>query len=91
MAHSTNRGVPSGHPARHRNGAARPHGLAGQMARLEELARGLALEAALLQAGNDPLLCVERQACLKGIEDALAGTEAAWAAVAGAVGRLEGP
>jgi hypothetical protein len=50
------------------------------------VARGLALEAALLKEGNDPLLYRERRLYLKGIQDALAGVEAARAALAGRPG-----
>jgi hypothetical protein len=52
---------------------------------------GLALEAATLKEGYDPLLYRERRAYLKGIQDALAGAETARAALAGACRRMEGP
>ncbi len=67
------------------------HDLKGRIARLEKLARGLALEAARLKEGDGPLLYRERRLYLKGIHDALAGAEAARAALAGAVRRMEGP
>jgi hypothetical protein len=67
------------------------HDIRARIGRLEELARGLALEAGLLKEGNDPLLYRERRAYLKGIQDALAGAEAARAALAGACRRMEGP
>ncbi len=64
--------------------------LRARITRLEALTRGLALEAALLKEGNDPLLYRERRLYLKGIHDALAGVETARAALAGAVRRMEG-
>jgi hypothetical protein len=65
------------------------HDLKGRIARLEKLARGLALEAALLKDGDGPLLYRERRAYLKGIQDALAGAEAARVVLEGAVKRME--
>jgi hypothetical protein len=53
------------------------------MARPEELGRGLALEAAALKEGNDPLLYRERRAYLKAIQEAQAGAEAARTVLAG--------
>jgi hypothetical protein len=64
--------------------------LKGRIARLEKLGRGLALEAALLKDGNDPLLYRERRLYLKGIQDARAGVETARATLAGACRRLQG-
>ncbi len=69
----------------------RLHDLRGRIARLEKLARGLALEAARLKEGDDPLLYRERRLYLKGIQDALDGAETARAALAGAARRMEGP
>ncbi len=69
----------------------RLHDLKGRIARLEKLARGLALEAARLKDGDGPLLYRERRLYLQGIQDALAGAETARAALAGAVRRMEGP
>jgi hypothetical protein len=66
------------------------HDLKGRIARLAKLARGLALEAARLKEGNDPLLYRERRLYLKGIQDALAGVETARAALAGAARRIQG-
>jgi hypothetical protein len=66
------------------------HDLRARIGRLEDLGRGLALEAAALKEGNDPLLYRERRLYLKGIQDALAGVEAARAALAGAARRMEG-
>jgi hypothetical protein len=68
----------------------RLHDLKGRIARLENLARGLALEAALLKDGDGPLLHRERRLYVKGIQDALAGAETARAALAGACRRLQG-
>ena len=62
-----------------------------RITRLEKLARGLALEAAIPKDGDGPLLYRERRAYLQGVHDALAGAEAARAALAGAVRRMEGP
>ena len=45
--------------------------------RLDELGRGLAKEVTLWKTANDPLLYLERQSYLKGIQNALAGVEAA--------------
>jgi len=56
--------------------------------RLEELARGLAKEVSLWKGCNDPLLYLERKAYLGGIQDALAGTEAARVILAKVVQRL---
>jgi hypothetical protein len=60
-----------------------------RMHRLEELARGLAKEVALWKEGNDPLLYLERKSYLDGIQDALAGVEAARVVLARARLRLE--
>jgi hypothetical protein len=63
--------------------------LTARIQRLDQLMRGLAREVALWKAGNDPLLYVERKAYLKGIQDALAGVEAARVVLAKARQRLE--
>jgi hypothetical protein len=63
--------------------------LAARVRRLDELMRGLAKEVALWKDGNDPLLYPERKAYLKGIQDALAGVEAARVVLAKARRRLE--
>jgi hypothetical protein len=63
--------------------------LAARVQRLDELIRGLAKEVALWKEGQDPLLYLERQAYLKGIQDALAGVEAARVMLARARQRLE--
>jgi hypothetical protein len=62
--------------------------LAARVRRLDELMRGLAKEVALWKVGNDPLLYPERKAYLKGIQDALAGVEAARVVLAKARQRL---
>jgi hypothetical protein len=59
--------------------------------RLEKLSRGLALEAAALREGDDPLLYRERRAYLTAIQEAQAGLELARVTLAGAVRRMEGP
>ncbi len=56
--------------------------LRARIARLEKLARGLALEGALLRDGNDPLLYRERRSCLGGLRNRLDGLETARAALA---------
>lgn len=48
-----------------------------RIARLDELAQGLAREVSLWKKGNDPLLYLERKAYLEAIQDALAGMEKA--------------
>src|SRR5262249_20055417 len=51
--------------------------LKARVRRLDELSRGLAKEVTLWKACNDPLLYLERKTYLNGIQDALAGVEAA--------------
>jgi hypothetical protein len=63
--------------------------LTARVHRLDVLMRGLAKEVALWKGGNDPLLYGERKAYLKGIQDALAGVEAARVVLARARRRLE--
>src|SRR5262249_31570082 len=58
--------------------------------RLEGLAKGLAREVELQRGGEDVLLFGERKQYLAGIQDALAGTEAARVVLAGVVKRIEG-
>jgi hypothetical protein len=67
------------------------HHLKGRINRLEKLPRGLALETVQLKEVNDPHLYRERRTYLKAIQDALAGVELAWVALAGAVRTMEGP
>jgi hypothetical protein len=67
------------------------HDIRARIGRLEDLGRGLALEAISLKEGNDPLLYRERRLYLKGIQDALAGVETARATLAGAARRMESP
>jgi hypothetical protein len=62
--------------------------LIARVRRLEKLSQGLALESLAWKECNDPLLYVERKAYLRGIQDALTGTEAARQALAGACQRL---
>jgi hypothetical protein len=63
--------------------------LRARVARLDQLARGLAKEVTLWKSCNDPLLYVERKAYLSAIQDALAGIEAARVALAKVMQRLE--
>jgi hypothetical protein len=63
--------------------------LRARVARLDQLARGLAKEVTLWKSCNDPLLYVERKAYLGAIQDALVGIEAARVALAKAMQRLE--
>jgi hypothetical protein len=60
-----------------------------RLRRLEELTRGLAKEVTLWREGNDPLLYLERRAYLSGVQDALAGVEAARVVLAKACQRLK--
>jgi hypothetical protein len=57
--------------------------------RLDELSRGLAREVVLWRPCNDPLLFLERKVYLNGIQDALAGVEAARVALVKVRQRLE--
>jgi hypothetical protein len=57
--------------------------------RLDQLSRGLAKEVVLWRPCNDPLLFVEREAYLKGIQNALTGVEAARVALVKVRQRLE--
>jgi hypothetical protein len=61
-----------------------------RIARLDELARGLAREVLLWKDSGDPLLYVERTAYLKAIQDALAAVDAARTLLAHARLRIEG-
>jgi hypothetical protein len=63
--------------------------LRARVRRLDQLARGLAKEVTLWKSCNDPLLYLERKAYLGGIQDALAGAEAARVVLAKVVQRLE--
>ena len=63
--------------------------LRARVARLDQLARGLAKEVTLWKSCNDPLLYVERKAYLGGIQDGLVGIEAARVALAKAMQRLD--
>jgi hypothetical protein len=63
--------------------------LRARVARLDQLARGLAKEVTLWKSCNDPLLYVERKAYLGAIQNTLAGAEAARVALAKVMQRLE--
>lgn len=63
--------------------------LQARVRRLDQLARGLAKEVSLWKGCNDPLLYLERKAYLGGIQDALAGAEAARVILAKVVQRLD--
>jgi hypothetical protein len=63
--------------------------LTARVRRLDDLARGLAKEVTLWKGAHDPLLYLERKAYLGGIQDALAGIEAARVILAKACQRLE--
>jgi hypothetical protein len=63
--------------------------LSARVERLDQLSRGLAKEVILVRQGDDPLLYLERKAYLGGIQDALAGVEAARVTLAKARQRLE--
>ena len=63
--------------------------LRARVARLDQLARGLAKEVTLWKSCNDPLLYVERKAYLGAIQNALVGIEAARVALAKVMQRLE--
>jgi len=62
--------------------------LQARVRRLDQLARGLAKEVSLWKSGNDPLLYLEREAYLGGIQDARSGVEAARVALAKAWQRV---
>jgi len=64
--------------------------LRARIRRLDQLARGLAKEVSLWKGCNDPLLYLERKSYLGGIQDALAGTEAARVVLTKVVQRLGG-
>jgi hypothetical protein len=63
--------------------------LKGRITRLERLARGLAREVELRRGAEDLLLSREQKQYLAGIQDALAGAEAARVVLAGVVKRME--
>jgi hypothetical protein len=64
-------------------------GLKGRVARLEQLALGLAREAGLQKGAADALLFRERKPYLRAVQDPLAGAEAARVLLAGVVKRME--
>jgi hypothetical protein len=64
--------------------------LKARITRLDRLARGLAKEVELQRGAEDVLLFRERKQYLRGIQDALAGAQAAQVVLAGVVKRMEG-
>jgi hypothetical protein len=60
-----------------------------RIARLDQLARGLAKEVGLQSGAEDVLLFRERRQYLHAIQDALAGTEQAGVVLVGVVKRME--
>jgi hypothetical protein len=64
--------------------------LKARIARLEQLAQGLAREVDQQRGAEDVLLFRERRQYLKAVQDALAGAEAARVVLAGVVKRMEG-
>jgi hypothetical protein len=62
----------------------------GRVVRLQRLAEGLAKEVRLWRGCEDLLLSRERKAYLDGIQDALAGVEAARVTLEKVVCRIEG-
>ncbi len=60
-----------------------------RIARLEQLARGLAREVALQKGAEDMLLSRERKQYLNAVADALAGADAARVVLQGVVKRME--
>jgi hypothetical protein len=65
-----------------------PGDLKARIARLDRLARGLAREVGLQKGAEDVLLFRERRPYLAGIQDALAGAEAARVVLEGVVKRM---
>jgi len=51
--------------------------IAARVQRLDEPSRGLALEISRVDKAEDPMLYLERQACLAGLRRTLAGVETA--------------
>jgi hypothetical protein len=62
--------------------------LEARLARLEELARGLAKETVIIREGNDPLLYLERKEYLSALADIIAGVEPARVTLAKALHRI---
>jgi hypothetical protein len=56
--------------------------------RLDELAKGLTKEQAIVRAAEDPMLSLERRAYVVAIADALFGVEAGRAVLAAALQRI---
>src|SRR5262249_20360007 len=65
-------------------------GMQERLARLEQLAMGLARGVVLWRQANDPLLYLERKAYLNGVQDAIAGLEDARVTLAKALPRAQG-
>ena len=65
------------------------HHIKARIIRLRELTEGLGREVKAWQAQESPLLPQERRQYLDGIQDGLAGLDAAGVVLAGVVGRLE--
>jgi hypothetical protein len=60
-----------------------------RIARLDELARGLAREVGLQKGAEDVLLFRERRQYLRAVQEALAGADAARVVLEGVVRRME--
>jgi hypothetical protein len=65
--------------------------LKARIERLDQLARGLAKEVGLQKGAEDVLLFRERKQYLAGIQEALAGADAARVVLEGVVKRMGGP
>ena len=65
------------------------HDIKTHIARLHDLTRGLAKEAAVWKTGEAPLLYLERKAYLNAMLNALAGLKEASVTPASAAGRIE--
>ena len=63
--------------------------LAKRIERLEQLSRGLSREVTLCRSADEPLLPAERRTYLGGIQDTLAGLDAARVVLVEVCGRIE--
>jgi hypothetical protein len=63
--------------------------LKARIARLDQLARGLAKEVGLQRGAEDVLLFRERRQYLRAVQEALAGADAARVVLVGVVKRME--
>jgi len=61
-----------------------------RIARLDQLARGLAKEVGLQRGAEDVLLFRERRQYLRAVQEALAGADAARVVLEGSVKRMRG-